>query len=298
MNILDTYLKKLKNLITENYKLLNIESDINMEGIVIEVPPLEFNFDLSTNIALVLGKKTKQSPIKFAESIKKLIIKNIDDFSTIEVAGPGFINFRFTSKTYQQLILDILKSKEKYGSNNKKKKYNIEFVSANPTGPMHVGHSRGAVFGDVLANLLIFNGNSVVKEYYINDYGNQITNFTESVFYRLREIKFKEKFIKKENLYPGDYVIDIAKKILSDFPEIDLGNFKRNFTILRHEALKHSMDLIKNYLKALGISHDNFVSETSLVEKNLVEKSIQYLRSKNFVEEGYLNPPKGEEKKK
>ena len=297
MNILDTYLKKLKNLITENYKLLNIESDINMEGVVIEVPPLEFNFDLSTNIALVLGKKTKQSPIKFAESIKKLIIKNIDDFSTIEVAGPGFINFRFTSKTYQQLILDILKSKEKYGSNNKNKKYNIEFVSANPTGPMHVGHSRGAVFGDVLANLLIFNGNSVVKEYYINDYGNQIINFTESVFYRLREIKFKEKFIKKENLYPGDYVIDIAKKILSDFPEIDLGNFKRNFTILRQEALKHSMNLIKNDLQALGISHDNFVSETSLVEKNLVEKSIQYLRSKNFVEEGYLNPPKGEENK-
>jgi len=297
MNILDTYLKKIQNLITENYKTLNIESDINMEGVVIEVPPLEFNFDLSTNIALVLGKKTKQPPIKFAESIKKLIKKKIDDFSTIEVAGPGFINFRFTSKIYQQLMLDIHNSKEKYGSNNKNNKYNIEFVSANPTGPMHVGHARGAVFGDVLANLLIFNGNSVVKEYYINDYGNQIINFTESVFYRLREIKFKEKFIKKENLYPGDYVIDIAKKILLEFPEIDLGDFKRNFTILRQEALKHSMDLIKNDLNALGISHDNFVSETSLVEKNLVEKSIQFLRSKNFVEEGYLNPPKGEGKK-
>ena len=275
----------------------NIESDINMEGVVIEVPPLEFNFDLSTNIALVLGKKTKQPPIKFAESIKKLIKKKIDDFSTIEVAGPGFINFRFTSKIYQQLMLDIHNSKEKYGSNNKNNKYNIEFVSANPTGPMHVGHARGAVFGDVLANLLIFNGNSVVKEYYINDYGNQIINFTESVFYRLREIKFKEKFIKKENLYPGDYVIDIAKKILLEFPEIDLGDFKRNFTILRQEALKHSMDLIKKDLNALGISHDNFVSETSLVEKNLVEKSIQFLRSKNFVEEGYLNPTKGEGKK-
>jgi arginyl-tRNA synthetase len=268
-----------------------------MEGVVIEVPPLEFNFDLSTNIALVLGKKTKQPPIKFAESIKKIIKENVDDFSTIEVAGPGFINFRFTSKTYQQLILDILKSKNKYGSNNKNEKYNIEFVSANPTGPMHVGHSRGAVFGDVLANLLIFNGNSVVKEYYINDYGNQIMNFTESVFYRLREIKFKEKFIKKENLYPGDYVIDIAKKILLEFPEIDLSDFKINFTTLRKEALKHSMDLIKNDLKALGISHDNFVSETTLVEKNLVEKSIQYLRDKDFVEEGYLNPPKGEENK-
>ena len=113
-----------------------------------------------------------------------------------------------------------------------KEKYNIEFVSANPTGPMHVGHSRGAIFGDVLANLLTFNGNKVVKEYYINDYGNQITNFTESVFFRLREIKFKEKFVKKKNLYPGDYVIDIAKKILLEYPEIDLNNFKKGFIFL------------------------------------------------------------------
>jgi len=297
MNILDTYLKKIQNLITENYKTLNIESDISIERAVIEIPPLEFNFDLSTNIALILAKKTKQPPVKLAESIKKIIKENLDDFSTVEIAGPGFINFRFTTKKYQQLILNILRSKDKYGSNNKNEKYNIEFVSANPTGPMHVGHSRGAIFGDVLANLLIFNGNTVVKEYYINDYGNQIVNFTESVFYRLREIKFKEKFTKKENLYPGDYVIDIAKKILLEFPKIDLDNFKTNFIILRKEALKHSMNLIKSDLKSLGISHDSFVSETTLVEKNLVEKSIQYLKDKNFVEDGYLNPPKGEENK-
>ena len=297
MNILDTYLKKIQNLITQNCKTLNIESNINMDGVVIEIPPLKFNFDLSTNVALILAKKNKQSPIKLAESIKKLIIERLDDFSAIEVAGPGFINFRFTSKTYQKLILSILKSKDKYGSNNKNESYNIEFVSANPTGPMHVGHSRGAVFGDVLANLLIFNGNNVVKEYYVNDYGNQIINFTESVFYRLREIKFKEKFIKKENLYPGYYVVDIAKKILLEFPEIDLTDFKKNFSTLSKESLKHSMNLIKNDLTALGISHDNFVSEKTLVEKNLVEKSIQYLKKKNFVQEGYLNPPKGEENK-
>ena len=297
MNILDTYLKKIQNLITQNCKTLNIESNINMDGVVIEIPPLKFNFDLSTNVALILAKKNKQSPIKLAESIKKLIIERLDDFSAIEVAGPGFINFRFTSKTYQKLILSILKSKDKYGSNNKNKSYNVEFVSANPTGPMHVGHSRGAVFGDVLANLLIFNGNNVVKEYYVNDYGNQIINFTESVFYRLREIKFKEKFIKKVNLYPGYYVVDIAKKILLEFPEIDLTDFKKNFSTLSKESLKHSMNLIKNDLTALGISHDNFVSEKTLVEKNLVEKSIQYLKNKNFVQEGYLNPPKGEENK-
>ena len=297
MNIFTIYQKKIQNLITTNYKTLNIESDINMNGVTIETPPLEFNFDLSTNIALVLAKKTKQSPIKLANSIKKIIQENLEDFSSIEVAGPGFINFRFSSLVYQKIINEILKTNNKYGSSEKNEKYNIEFVSANPTGPMHVGHSRGAIFGDVLANLLIFNGNSVVKEYYINDYGNQIINFTESVFYRLREIKYKEKFIKKVNLYPGDYVIDIAKKILLEFPKIDLNEFKKNFEFLSKISLKHSMELIKNDLKDLGILHDSFISEKSLVEKNLVEKSIQYLKDKKFVEEGYLNPPKGEEKK-
>jgi arginyl-tRNA synthetase len=295
MNIFEIYLKKIQNLIILNCKSLNMTADINMNGATIETPPLDFNFDLSTNISLVLAKQTKQSPIKLAESIKKIIQDNLKDFSFVEIAGPGFINFRFTSKIYQKLILDILKSSNGYGSNKKNERYNIEFVSANPTGPMHVGHSRGAIFGDVLANLLIFNGNSVVKEYYINDYGNQIINFTESVYRRLREIKYKEKFIKKENLYPGDYVIDIANKILLEFPAINLDDMKNIFSFLRNESLKHSMDLIKKDLKALGILHDNFVSEKSLVEKNLVEKSIQYLKDKNYVEDGFLKPPKGEE---
>jgi len=297
MNIFDTYLKKIQNLITANCKILNIESNIKIDGFVIEIPPLEFNFDLSSNVALVLARKTKQSPVKLAESLKKIIQENLEDFSTIEVAGPGFINFKFSPKMYQNLILDILKSNNEYGSNNKNESYNIEFVSANPTGPMHVGHSRGAIFGDVLANLLVFNGNTVIREYYINDYGNQIANFTESVFLRLREIKYKEKFLKKANLYPGDYVIDIAKKILLKFPQIDLNNFKKNFNFLSNESLKHSMDLIKNDLKSLGVSHDNFVSEKTLVEKNLVKKSIQFLRDKKLVVEGYLNPPKREKNK-
>ena len=298
MNIFETYLKEIQNLINKNCKILNIESNNIIEGVVIEVPPPEFNFDLSTNIALVLAKKSKQSPIKLAQSIKKIIQESMVDFAVIEVAGPGFINFRFTPELYQQLILNILKSNNKYGSNNKNNKYNIEFVSANPTGPMHVGHSRGAIFGDVLANLLIFNGNTVVKEYYINDYGNQIINFTESIFYRLREIKFKEPFIKKENLYPGDYVIDIAKKILLEFPEIEINDFKKNFTTLSEQGLKHSMFLIKNDLKALGIHHNNFVSEKNLVEKNLIEKSIQLLKDKKLVEDGYLSQPKAEKNKK
>ena len=170
-------------------------------------------------------------------------------------------------------------------------------MSANPTGPMHIGHSRGAIYGDVLANLLKFNGNIVTKEYYINDYGNQIINFTESVFFRLRELKFNEKFVNKENLYPGEYVVDIAKKILIEDPTIDLSNFDKIFQILSEMSLKCSMNLIKDDLKSLGISHDNFVSEKFLVKKDLVAKTIKNLQDKKFVEEGYLNPPKGEDNK-
>ena len=298
MNIFEIYKKKILDLVIVNCETLNIDPKVNFDGIVIEIPPHEFNFDLSSNIALVLAKKTKQSPVKLANLIKSLLLKDIENFSEVAIAGPGFLNFRFNSVAYQKLILDILKSNNLYGSNSKKKeKYNIEFVSANPTGPMHIGHSRGAIYGDVLANLLKFNGNMVTKEYYINDYGNQIINFTESVFFRLREIKFNEKFINKESLYPGEYVIDIAKKILIDTPEIDLTNFEKIFPILSEISLNHSMILIKDDLKSLGITHDNFVSEKFIVKKDLVSKSIKYLQDKKYVEEGYLNPPKGEESK-
>mgnify|MGYP006101993451 CR=1 FL=1 len=298
MNIFDTYKKKIQNLILDNYKSYNIDFEVNFDGVVFEVPPQEFNFDLSSNVALVLAKKTKQSPVALAKLIKESVEKNFNDFSEVAIAGPGFINFRFSSRIYQKLILEILKSGSSYGSNSKRKdSYNIEFVSANPTGPMHIGHSRGAIYGDVLANLLKFNGCNVTKEYYINDYGNQIINFTESVFFRLREIKYNEKFVNKENLYPGLYVIDIAQKILIDLPEIDLVDFKKIFPILSEISLKHSMILIKNDLKSLGISHDNFVSEKTLIKRDLVSKSIKILRDKKLVQEGYLDQPKGEDKK-
>ena len=281
MNIFENYLEKFNNLVLSNLDKLNLEKSINLDGVVIEIPPQEFNYDLSTNIALVLAKKSKQKPVKFATDFIELLKNNIDDFSELNVAGPGFINLKFSKPSYQKIIKDIIDNKNQYGSNKKKpEKYNIEFVSANPTGPMHIGHSRGAVFGDTLANLLIFNGNIVTKEYYINDYGNQIINFAESVFYRLREIKFNEKFINKENLYPGEYIVDIAKKILIDYPNIDLSNFKENFELLKKESLKHSMNLIKDDLKALGISHDNFISETNLVERDLVKKSVDLLVKK------------------
>ena len=155
-----------------------------------------------------------------------------------------------------------------YGSNkSSKKKYNIEFVSANPTGPLHVGHCRGAIIGDVLSNLLAFNGNIVTREYYVNDYGGQIKNFVNSVYLRILEILEKKEFIKSEDLYPGEYIIEISKKIIK---EGKIKNFVKKediFKELSKESLKFSMELIKNNLKLLGIKHDSFIYESELIKK-------------------------------
>ena len=296
MNIFENYLKKTLVIISKKKKDLNIDKNINFDGIIFETPPENFDFDLSSNLCLVLAKKSRQNPRNLAISIKSFLLENLDDFEEIEVAGPGFLNFRFNNKAKEKIVLEILKIKNKYGSNSKNFKYNIEFVSANPTGPLHVGHCRGAIYGDVLSNLLNFNGNKVTKEYYINDYGNQINNFAESVYLRLREIKLNEKFVNKENLYPGNYIIDIAKKILNDKPKLQLKNFNELSSFLKKTSLKHSMDLIKKDLKSLGIKHDNFISETSLIKKNMVEKSIKKLEKKKFVNQAFLEPPKGENK--
>ena len=297
MNIFDKFLHEIKLLLNNNFKTLNLNNFNDFKGVVVENPPAEFNQDLSSNVALILAKLNGQKPKELAEKIKILLLKNREDIKEIEVAGPGFLNIKFTNLALLKIVKEILLNKDKYGFKKNNKKYNIEFVSANPTGPMHVGHCRGAIYGDVLANLLKFNGNTVTKEYYINDYGNQIKNFTKSVFLRIREIKFKENFVKSEDIYPGEYIIDIAKNILKDKIIIDFENFEKSYEILSKESLKHSMNMIKSDLNKLGIKHDYFFSETEIVKKKLVNKSIEYLKKNNFVEEGFLEPPKGDEKR-
>ncbi len=297
MNIFDNYLLIITKIILKNKESLNLNNLKNLENVNIEVPPKHFNFDLSTNISLVLSKINKINPNDLAKSIKDLLLKNISHFEKIEVAKPGFLNIKLSKEGIVTNINSILKDRDTYGSKKLNKKYNLEFVSANPTGPLHVGHCRGAIFGDVLSNLLIFNGNKVTKEYYINDYGNQIDNFVESVYLRIREIKFNEKFPFKKNLYPGDYIKEIALNILENHKKIKFDNFKDCFEELKKLSLEGSMSLIKKDLKHLGISHDNFFSETELVKKDLVNKTIKILQSKNYVKEGYLDPPKGEPSK-
>ncbi len=294
MNIFENYLSKINRIIVDNKDFLKLEHLENLKNVNLEVPPDHINFDLSTNISLVLSKINKINPNNLAISIKNLLLKNIDHFEKIEVAGPGFLNIKLSKAGLVSNIKDILDNKNLYGSKKANRSYNIEFVSANPTGPMHVGHCRGAIYGDVLSNLLLFNGNKVIKEYYINDYGNQIINFVKSVFLRIREIKFKEKFVSKEDLYPGEYVKQIALNIIKANKSIKVDNFSESFEALKKLSLKESMDLIKKDLNKLGIQHDNFFSETEIVKKDLVSKAIKKLQNKNFVEEGFLDPPKGE----
>ena len=141
------------------------------------------------------------NPKTLALKLKDIFLAKINNFSEIDVAGPGFLNIKLSKSALLNNIKTILNNYDVYGSSKSSETYNIEFVSANPTGPMHVGHCRGAIYGDVLANLLKFNGNKVIKEYYINDYGNQIKSFVESVHFRIIEIKYKKKFPKKKNLY-------------------------------------------------------------------------------------------------
>ena len=297
MNIFEEYLKKINTLVDKNKEILKLDNLNNFKGIVVEIPPEEFNFDLSCNASLVLAKINKINPKELANKMKDLILKNLSDFENIDIAGPGFLNLKLTNKSLISNINKILENKKFYGKKNSNKNYNIEFVSANPTGPMHVGHCRGAIYGDVLANLLKFNGNNVTKEYYINDYGNQIKNFAKSVFLRIREIKYKEKFVLRENLYPGEYIIEIGKKIIDTNKNEKFENFDKSFQLLKKESLKCSMDLIKSDLKKLGIEHDNFFSETKLIENKMVDKAVNYLKKNNYVEEGYLDPPKGEKDK-
>ena len=162
---------------------------------------------------------------------------------------------------------------------------------------MHVGHSRGAILGDVLSNLLKFNNHEVVKEYYVNDYGNQIVNFTKSVYHRIREIKFNEKFpTDNEDLYPGDYLIEIAKNIIKKNKNIPFDSYESSSEILSKKSIEESLVIIKSNLKNLGVQHDNFVSETLLVENNEVDDVVKDLKNKNFVFVGKIKAPEGEDK--
>ena len=282
------YLKSL-----EKKKIIDLPD--NLKGLIVELPPKEHKGDMSCNVAMILAKFNKKTPLDLANILKKNFLENFKEFEKIDVAKPGFLNINFKIDFWKNHLFKIIQSDANYGSNrNLQQKYNIEFVSANPTGPLHVGHCRGAILGDVLSNLLKFNGHLVTKEYYVNDYGNQIKIFVFSVYHRILEITEEKIFPFDKDLYPGDYIIDIAKKIVEEKNIKDFKNFNKVYEKLAKESLKFSIKLIKNNLDNLGVEHDSFVYESELIKNEFVSKTIKKLQKDNYVYKGKLEPPKGE----
>jgi len=294
MNIFTDYKIKLnaffKNL--ENNKIIKLPK--KFDNFSVEIPKIKAHGDFSTNAPMIFAKENNLNPIILANIIKKELEGKFSEIVKIEVAKPGFLNFFFNNHFWYNFLKSTDANFGKDQSSDSKKIL-IEYVSANPTGPLHVGHCRGAVFGDILANLLSFVGNKVVKEYYINDYGNQINQFVKSVYFRILEIKNNTLFPNDQDLYPGEYVVDIAKSILKKNKFSNFDNYDLIFNDLKNLCIEEAMNLIKNDLRKLGIVHDNFVSENYIVNQNLVEKSLNILKEKNYVYEGVLEKPKGNE---
>ena len=297
MNIFDLYLDKIKELVIK----LNIDGSLiipdSLEALKVDLPPENMDFDISTNVAMILAKINEKSPNDLANQLSGMIKNNDKNIQNINVAKPGFINIKFKDIFWNNFLENIITDNKNFGVSKKetKNKYLIEFVSANPTGPLHVGHCRGAILGDVISNILTFNKHKVTKEYYVNDYGNQIINFTKSVYLRIKEIMDKEPFpITDADLYPGDYIIDIAKKILANNKNLNFDNFDKIEKSLTKLSVAESLKMIKLNLSNIGINHDNFVNETDIVKSKEVEKVIEGLKKKNFVFIGKIKAPKNE----
>ena len=300
MNIFELYLDKIKSIIVNLSKEGKIIIPETFNGINSEIPPTKFDCDISTNVAMVLSKLNKKSPMDLAEIISPVIKENDSLIQTITIVKPGFINIKFKPIFWSNFIKEIILNAKSFGINEKEKKLNylVEFVSANPTGPLHVGHCRGAILGDVISNVLLFNNHKVTKEYYVNDYGNQIINFTKSVYFRIREVKFDEIFPSDNpDLYPGDYLIDFANNIITSNTDLNYDTYEGISEKLTALSIEQALLLIKRNLKSLGINHDSFVSEKKIVLNKEVESVVSFLETNNFVYKGKIKAPAGEDNK-
>ena len=263
----------------------------------VEIPKEKSFGEMSSNLALVLGKFEGQNPRLVAEILAEEIRKS-DKIINVEIAGPGFLNFEINNSLWFEVIISCLEEGSKFGAINSGdgKKANVEYVSANPTGPLHVGHMRGAVIGDVLANILEFIGYEVTREYYINDGGAQIKSLAHSVYLRYLE-SHGEEVSFSEGLYPGDYLKAVGKKVKEEYGSSLLGSSHQEWLEpISQIAVQEMLKIIKDDLKALGIRMDNFFSEKSLYDKGIIEETLSFLESKNLVYKGVLPPPKGKPK--
>lgn len=267
---------------------------LSFDNVAVEPPRDALHGDMATNAAMVLAKPAKSNPRVIAQALADKLATD-PRVESVDVAGPGFINLRLSQDIWGGLVTSIL-TDDAFGKSalGAGKKVNVEYVSANPTGPMHVGHTRGAVFGDALASLLDFAGYDVTREYYINDGGGQVDTLARSVYERYREANGLSPEIA-EGLYPGDYLVPVGEALKEKYGDSLIGKpeseWLADFRVFSTDAM---MEMIRADLAMLGVKMDNFFSEKALYDTGLIESAIAELKDKGLIYRGTLEPPKGQ----
>jgi arginyl-tRNA synthetase len=295
MNIFKNFQQKITTIIEELSENGKLPSGLDLGNITAEAPRDSTHGDISTNAAMVLVKQAKMKPRDIADFIVSQLAK-LPEVNSVDIAGPGFINIRLGAGFIQSQILDILKNGNDYGQSTRGagEKVNVEYVSVNPTGPLHVGHCRGAVFGDALSTLLEYVGYDVTREYYINDAGGQIDVLARSAYLRYLEALGEKIGEIPEGLYPGEYLIPVGEALAAKYGDKWKNTSEKEWlSDIRSFASNAMMDLIREDLKALNIQHDVFFSELSLHENGGIQKGLKQLEAKGLIYTGVLEAPKG-----
>ena len=289
---------EIRSLVIHSLQQMQTQGDLpdglSFDAVTVEPPRDAAHGDMATNAAMVLAKPSKCKPRDIAEKLAALLSAD-PRLASVEVAGPGFLNLRLSPNLWADVLRAILTDQDGYGraTIGAGLKVNVEYVSANPTGPLHVGHTRGAVFGDALASMLDFAGYEVTREYYINDGGAQVDVLARSVYLRYLEAHGQEVAFE-DGTYPGDYLIDVGQALKEKIGDSYLGKGEQVWLAdVRDFSTRAMMDLIQQDLLALGVKMDVFYSEKSLYGTGRIEAAIENLKSKGLIYQGVLEPPKG-----
>lgn len=295
MNLFSEYRSRIVQAVDELCSSGVLPNDLDTSRVSVEPPREAEHGDLATNAAMVLAKQAGLKPRDLAEHIAEKLRADAQ-VTGVEIAGPGFINIRLEPAAWRAVLAEVLAQGDAFGASEfgAGKKINIEYVSANPTGPLHIGHARGTVFGDALASLLEKAGFEVCREYYINDAGAQVDALARSVYLRYREALGETIGEIPEGLYPGDYLIPVGQALAArDGDRWITAPEEEWLAPIRQFAIDAMMDLVRDDLATLDVRHDVFTSERSLVEAGRVDEVLENLKARDLIYTGVLEPPKG-----